>query len=152
MRISTTQLCTLWKSTGNDIEGNPVFSEPEEFLCRWEDRAQKFQEHAGDERISTAVIYTQEHDLISIGDFAAEGGLNEVLLSTILPSQMASISADLAITEGELQALLELVPVVPGINYSEEIDRSRISIRHVRAKNKQPSVNGQESLTKIYCQ
>jgi hypothetical protein len=83
MKLAANQICTLWKKQSLDIEGNPVFSEPSEFVCRWEERAQRFQENSGDERISTSIIYLQDFFLLSIGDYVAEGSRNSIVSSTL---------------------------------------------------------------------
>lgn len=72
----------LWNSTGPNSFGEPVFGPPLEFMCRWQDRNQKYQSLSGDERISNSQIYYEEQDLITPGDRIARGSMNSLLLKT----------------------------------------------------------------------
>jgi len=152
MKIAANQVCTLWTSDSKDKEGSQVFAAPVEFLCRWEDRAQKFQEIAGDERISTTIIYTQDYNLISIGDFVTEGSRNSFLLLNASVAKKQQIATDLSITLAALNVALAADAEIAGLNYLLAIDRTHPLIREVRAKNREKSVNATEQLVKIYCQ
>ncbi len=49
---------TYWSPAGNSGSGNLTYDAPVTLLCRWQDTVDTFQDFAGEEFISDAVIYT----------------------------------------------------------------------------------------------
>lgn len=152
MRIVTPHICTLWAKGEPDKSAKSTFAEPVEFQCRWEDRQQKFQEHTGDERISTAIIYHHESDLIKIGDIAAKGNRNYLISRALTVAEKTNLAASLGLTVDQLSELLLLPDPIPGVNYGALLKPTILAARVIRAKNETTSINGQDNLVKLYCQ
>jgi hypothetical protein len=152
MKISTPHFCTIWRKGAPGLDGIPTLGAPEEFKSHWTDRQQKFQEHAGDERISTSIIYVQDPDLVNIGDHVARGSRNEMIRRNLTTPELTTIAGSLNLTLAELVSALLLVDAIPGLNYAGIMKKDWLSVRIVRAKNDQGSVNGKDRLIKLYCQ
>lgn len=98
MNITTPHKAVLWTAGVLDGFGDPSFNAPVEIDCRWQDRNQKYQSLAGDERISNSQIYYQEADLIKPGDRIARGSMNSLLLKIKTVDELVAIALDLDLT------------------------------------------------------
>ena len=67
-----TDTITLWRATGHDDTGTPIFAAPEAIPGRWEDRAVQFSGPAGELRVGRAKVHLGE-DTVSPGDWLAFG-------------------------------------------------------------------------------
>ena len=152
MKISTPITATLWVKGALDESGKPSYNAPVEFPCRWEDRQQKFQEHTGNERISTAIIYHHDSDLIGIGDIAAKGNMNYLLSRNLTAAQKTTLAGSLGMTVEQFSAALLLPEPILGLDYGANLKPTILAARTIRAKNETVSINGQDNLVKLYCQ
>lgn len=55
-----TDLAVYWAPTGTDDTGRKTYASPVEVACRWEEAGQEFMDPAGNRRVSTAVVYTNQ--------------------------------------------------------------------------------------------
>lgn len=95
MNIVKPHTAILWKQGALNQNADPTFLAPVEFMCRWQDRNQKYQSLSGDERISNSQIYYQETDLITPGDRVARGNMNSLILKTMSVEDLVAIAIDL---------------------------------------------------------
>jgi len=161
MRVPKNQVCTLWKKLSKDKEGKSVFAAPVEFMCRFEERNQKFQEQSGDERISTSVIYTDDPDTLNIGDWVARGSIARLAFPDLTASQMLEVGsllgvnnppAEIAVVAADLITAIEQWDEIAGSTNITALNKYNIVFREIRAKNVQPSIGNTEQLIKLYCQ
>lgn len=95
MAILKPHTAILWSASGTNEFGEPSFDDPIEFICRWQDRNQKYQSLAGDERISNSQIYYEDTDLIKPGDRVAKGSMNSLLLKSKTIDWLAAKAVEL---------------------------------------------------------
>lgn len=66
--------CVYWTFTGDDDFGNPVYGEPEQIKCRWEDTQQQYVSRTGEVTVSSALVYVDRDmkldDVLWNGNFA----------------------------------------------------------------------------------
>ncbi len=53
------QRCVYWEKTGIDKFGQPIFTEPVEVWCRWEDRTELFITLQGEQEPCRAMVYIE---------------------------------------------------------------------------------------------
>lgn len=53
------QTCVYWQKTGVDIYNTPVFAEPVDIKCRWEDKTVLYISLTGEQMPSRAVVFTE---------------------------------------------------------------------------------------------
>lgn len=55
-----TQQCTYWAPASNDGFGGLVYSAPVSLLVRWQDKVELLQDTAGEEFLSSAIVYSSQ--------------------------------------------------------------------------------------------
>lgn len=68
------QTAIYWAITDWNAFGQPVFADPVEISCRWEDITEKFIDKDGDVQLSRAKVYVDRD--ISVGSFLKLGSLD----------------------------------------------------------------------------
>ena len=76
------QTCVHWARTGTNAYGRAVWGEPEELVCRWADKAEKFVNANNEELVSNAIVYV---DGVAVGDVLLLGTLDDSGLNLTEP-------------------------------------------------------------------
>lgn len=70
------QWAVYWATESNDQFGNPVYEEPVEIKCRWEDKQDLFRDKEGKEVVSSAKVWPDRH--LTLDGVLWEGRLEDV--------------------------------------------------------------------------
>lgn len=74
MRLNLNQTCVYWSPAGVNGFGEPLYADPVELACRWEDKQELFRDKEGQEVVSSAVVYPESTVVLGgylfLGDLA----------------------------------------------------------------------------------
>jgi|WetSurMetagenome_2_1015567.scaffolds.fasta_scaffold549860_2 hypothetical protein len=76
MRVKRNQKCVYWAITGINGYGEPIFGDPVELSCRWENKTELIIDKEGREVGSTSVVYPSS--MVSLGGYLYLGLLEDL--------------------------------------------------------------------------
>lgn len=76
MRLNLNQSCVYWSPAGVNGFGEPLFADPVELDCRWEDKRELFRDKEGQDVMSSSVIYPES--AVSLGGYLFLGTLADL--------------------------------------------------------------------------
>ncbi|MFA7664165.1 MAG: hypothetical protein WCY33_05155 [Clostridia bacterium] len=103
------QSLVYWAPAGYDVYGRPIFAEPVQVVCRWEDMFQKIVDKKGEEVVSKAVVYTE--NILEVDGVVFKGELTETVSS--IDDPLADPACSL------IKSIASIPPLRKGITMNE---------------------------------